>query len=325
MNRAKELIWVAKEAGADAAKFQHFKAEKIVSDVGFQNLKIGHQKDWNTSVYEIYKKYECNREWTEELIQTAKKADIDFLTTPYDIEAIHIMKDRVPAFKIGSGDITWLSFIENIAQINKPVLLATGASSKCDVDRAVVAIRKYNNQIVLMQCNTNYTVSPEKMKYVNLNVLNLYSEYYPDVVLGLSDHTSGHATVLGAIALGARVIEKHLTDDNEREGPDHSFSMNPITWREMMNHSRELEAALGDGIKRIEKNEEETSVIQRRCLRFTRDMNIGEIITEEDVESLRPAPEGSLPPYRLEEILGKPMTVSKKNGEAVSISDVMQT
>ncbi|MGO4538663.1 N-acetylneuraminate synthase family protein [Paenibacillus sp. 2TAB19] len=323
LERAKELIWIAKEAGADAAKFQHFEASKIVSAVGFENLKVGHQSAWEKSVFDVYKQYECNRDWTAELVRTAKEAQIDFMTTPYDYEAIELLEQHVPAFKIGSGDITWISLIEKIAQCNKPILIATGASSLEDVDRAMEAIRPYNDQIVLMQCNTNYTGDLGNLKHVNLRVLQMYAQRYPDAILGLSDHTPGHATVLGAIAYGARVIEKHLTDDNDRKGPDHLFSMNPVTWREMVDRSRELEAALGDGVKRIEDNEQETSVVQRRCLRLTRDIASGETINKADLEELRPAPGGSLAPYQAAQVIGRKISVSKKQGEALYLTDVV--
>ena len=122
--------------------------------------------------------------------------------------------------------------------------------------------------LALLQCNTNYTGSLENFKYINLNVLNTFKNIYPSMILGLSDHTPGHSTVLGAIALGARIIEKHFTDNCEREGPDHKFSMTPKTWKEMVDRSRELESSLGSGIKEIEKNELETVVLQRRSLRL---------------------------------------------------------
>ncbi|WP_337103598.1 N-acetylneuraminate synthase family protein [Paenibacillus sp. YIM B09110] len=323
LERAKELIWIAKEAGADAAKFQHFEASKIVSAVGFENLKVGHQSSWEKSVFDVYKQYECNRDWTAELVRTAKEAQIDFMTTPYDYEAIELLEQYVPAFKIGSGDITWISLIEKIAQYNKPILIATGASSLEDVDRAMEAIRPFNDQIVLMQCNTNYTGDLSNLKHVNLRVLQMYAQRYPDVILGLSDHTPGHATVLGAIAYGARVIEKHLTDSNDRIGPDHLFSMNPVTWREMVDRSRELEAALGDGVKRIEDNELETSVVQRRCLRLKRDIAPGETISQGDLEVLRPAPAGSLAPYQASQVIGRKISVAKKQGEALYLTDVV--
>jgi len=114
--------------------------------------------------------------------------------------------------------------------------MATGASKIEDVKRAMTVLQKINNKIVLMQCNTNYTGNRDNFKYINLNVLKTYKQLFPDVVLGLSDHTLGHATVLGAVTLGARIIEKHFTDDNNREGPDHKFAMNPARWKEMVQH-----------------------------------------------------------------------------------------
>ena len=151
--------------------------------------------------------------------------------------------------------LSWIEFIEYISKLHKPIMLATGASTLDDVKRAMDIIIKYNSNIVIMQCNTNYTADINNFKSINLNVLNKYNELYEGIVLGLSDHTLGHSTVLGAVTLGARVIEKHFTDDNTRKGPDHKFAMNPITWKDLVDRTRELELALGDGIKRVEDNE----------------------------------------------------------------------
>lgn len=323
LQRAKDLIWLAKKAGADAAKFQHFKASQIISDFGFRNLgsQISHQSKWKKSVYEIYEQYECNRAWTEELAKTAKDANIDFMTTPYDVEAVAMLDQYIPAYKIGSGDITWVDFIEVISKKGKPVLLATGASTMEDVERAVEVIVAHNPQIVLLQCNTNYTGSAENFHYVNLRVLSTYAVRYPQMLLGLSDHTPGCATVIGAIAMGARVIEKHFTDDNNREGPDHPFSMNPSSWREMIDRSRELEMSLGTGIKRVEQNEMDTVVVQQRCLRLACDMKEGEKLKAGDLEVLRPAPPGSVKPYDLSKVIGATLRLSKVAGDALFLSD----
>ena len=128
-----------------------------------------------------------------------------------------------------------------------------------------------------MQCNTNYTGSIENFRHIHLNVLRTYRALFPDAVLGLSCHTPGHATVLGAVALGARVVEKHFTDDTRRDGPDHAFSMTPATWREMVDRTRELEYALGSAEKNVCGNEQETVVVQRRCLRAARDLAAGTV------------------------------------------------
>lgn len=324
LERAKALIWLAKEAGADAAKFQHFKAEKIVSDLGFKSLgsQQGHQANWKKSVFEVFQDYECNREWNQELIQTAAQAKIDFITTPYDTDAVDELDPHLPAYKIGSGDITWIEFIEYVAKRNKPLFIASGASNLADVERAVAAVLQHNRQLVLMQCNTNYTGSLENFKFINLNVLRSYAHKYPEMILGLSDHSPGHATVLGAITLGARVVEKHFTDDVSRVGPDHGFSMTPKTWREMVDRSRELENALGDGIKRVEPNETQTASLQQRCLYLTRDIGVGEILSAADVEALRPVQDNSFKPYELVTAIGKMMLHGRKRGEFLLKSDL---
>lgn len=324
LERAKALIWQAKEAGADCAKFQHFKAEKIVSDRGFRALggQLGHQAAWDKPVFDVYRAYELNRGWNEALAATARAAGIDFMTTPYDTDAVDEVDALVPAFKIGSGDITWTEFVTYIATLGKPVLLATGASTMGDVERAVAAVLRVNPQLVLMQCNTNYTGSLENFRHINLNVLKTYARAFPGAVLGLSDHSPGHATVLGAIAFGARAVEKHFTDDNARKGPDHGFAMNPQSWREMVERSRELEAALGDGVKRVEANEEQTAVLQQRCLRLKRDLPAGSVIGPDDVESLRPAPAGAARPYELPQLLGRRLRAAQPMGEALRLADL---
>ncbi|HXQ50999.1 MAG TPA: N-acetylneuraminate synthase family protein [Stellaceae bacterium] len=324
LERAKDLIWRAKEAGADAVKFQHFLAHKIVSDHGFRQLggQIAHQANWQKSVFEVYRQYSLNRDWDGPLVETARAAGIDWMTTPYDREATDAVAGLVPAFKIGSGDVTWLESVEHIAAKGKPVLLATGASRLHEVEQAVAAVLKHNPQLCLLQCNTNYTGSLENLRFVNLRVLQSYAVHWPGLPLGLSDHTPGHATVLGAIALGARVVEKHFTDDAMRVGPDHGFSMTPATWREMVTRARELEAALGDGIKRIEENEREASVVQRRCLRLARDLGAGAVIAAQDLVALRPAPEGSLAPSELGRVVGQRLRAAKPGGAELRWDDV---
>ncbi len=323
LKRAKNLIYLAKEAGADAVKFQHFKAEKIVSNYGFLNLgnNISHQAKWKKNVFEIYKQYECNREWTDELFNTAQKTKIDFLTSPYDFEAVKSLDKYLPAYKIGSGDITWIEMIELIAKRKKPVILATGASNWEDVIRAVDAVLAHNKQLILLQCNTNYTGNRENFKYINLKVLELFKRSFPQMIIGLSDHTPLHSQVLGAIALGARVIEKHFTDNTKRIGPDHSFSMDPHAWKEMIDRSRELELGLGDGLKKVEQNEKETIVIQRRCIRVKNSMKAGKKLQRNNLTLLRPAPKGSIEPYHISTMIGRVLNKEKVAGDCIFWDD----
>lgn len=265
--------------------------------------QISHQSNWKKTVYEVYEDASIDTTWTELLKKKCDEVGIEYMTSPYDFESVDSVEEYVNAYKIGSGDITWIEILKYIARKNKPILLATGASTLEDVKRAMETLK--NNKIILMQCNTNYTGEKENFNYINLNVLKKYRELYPEIILGLSDHTRGYATVLGAIALGANVIEKHFTDDNNRIGPDHKFAMNPQNWREMVEASMDLYNALGDGEKRIEENEKQTVIVQRRGLYLKKDIKKGKKIRREDLIALRPMKKDGIEPYRMEKILDK--------------------
>jgi N-acetylneuraminate synthase len=324
LNRAIDLIYKAKESGADAAKFQHFNANTIVSDFGFKKLgdQFSHQAKWKKSVYEVYRDASVSLDWTQSLKEACDRADICFFTSPYSFDLVDFIDPFVPAYKIGSGDITWVDMIKYIASKGKPTILAAGASNIDDVHRAVNAALAVTSKFALLQCNTNYTGSPENFKFIQLRVLSSIQSMYPGMVLGLSDHTPGHTTVLGAVTLGARIIEKHFTDDLTREGPDHAFSMNPNEWKEMVLRTRELELALGNGVKKVEQNEIQTCVLQRRAIRLVRDVSLGETLTNKHLEMLRPCPDDALPPYRLAEVIDKKMLKNKSKGDYINLSDV---
>ena len=317
LEKALKLIHLAKEAGADAAKFQNFQANKIVSKTGFDNMKgkLSHQSKWKKSVFEVYEDASISKDWTKILKEECDKVGIDYFTSAYDFESVDVVDKYVDLYKIGSGDISWLEIIDYILDKKKPVLIATGASTNDDVIRVMDMAMKKTNDLVLMQCNTNYTGSDENYKYCNLNVLKQFSKDYPNVVLGLSDHTAGHATTLGAIALGARVIEKHFTDDNNQVGPDHGFAMNPNSWRDMVDRSYELLVALGDGEKRVEPNEEQSKLVQRRCLRVVSDLKKGHILKDDDFIALRPISEGGFEPFEKDILLGKELLEDIEAGE----------
>ncbi len=324
LERAKELIYLAAEAGADAAKFQHFQAGTIVSNYGFQSLggQQSHQANWKKSVYEVYDDASVNLNWTETLVDTCNKAKIAFFTTPYSLEVVDYLDDHVPAYKIGSGDINWPEMIKKVASKNKPYFIATGASSKSDVLKAVNLAISINPNLCVMQCNTNYTASLENFKYINLNVLKLYAELFPEICLGLSDHTPGHSTVLGAVTLGARAIEKHFTDSNERVGPDHAFSMNPDSWKEMVDRTRELELSLGSQIKKVEENEAETVILQRRAMRASRTLRKGDEVVQNDFYPLRPCPEDAMDLLELESIIGMSVSRDIVSGDYIKSGDL---
>ena len=317
LEKAVELINLAAEAGAHAVKFQHFNAKTIVSKHGFDNLvsKQSHQSNWEKSVFEVYKDASISLDWTQTLVDTCKKANVEFFTSPYSCELVDFIDPFVTAFKVGSGDITWPQIIDKMAAKGKPILLACGASTSDEIHCAVQRALLHTSEVVIMQCNTNYTASLENFKYINLNVIRTLRSMYPNAILGLSDHTPGHSTVLGAIALGANIIEKHFTDSNEHEGPDHKFAMNPVSWKEMVDRSNELFMALGNGVKEVEDNEKETVVVQRRSIRVKEGMKAGDTLTEESLECLRPCPGDAIEPYNLEHLIGKTLTETIAAGE----------
>lgn len=325
LDRAYRLIELAKEAGADVAKFQSFIAPRIVSRKGFEQLggQIAHQSAWGKPVFEVYEDASLPPDWTPLLAQRCREVGIEFMTSPYDLATVDAVEPHVPAFKIGSGDVTWLDIVRHVAGKGKPVLIAAGASDELDVDRAMGALQEAGAaEVVLMQCNTNYTGAAENLRYVNLRVLEGWRARHPDAVLGLSDHTPGHLTVCAALALGARVFEKHFTDDTSRTGPDHAFAMTPRSWREMVDAALATDAALGDGIKRVEPNERDAAVVQRRALRFARDLPAGHRLGPGDVFPTRPCPPDGLPPHRVELVLGRELRAGAAADDLVRLEDL---
>ena len=324
LSRALNLIDLAKEAGADAVKFQHHDCKKYVSDLGFKSLgsKQSHQAKWEKSIYEIYKDAEVPTTWTEVLYNHCLKNDIHFFSTPYDLEMVEHLDPYVPAYKIGSGDVNWHKMLRAISKKGKPVIFSTGAATIGEVQEAYEVLTESNDNVIILQCNTNYTGDEENFNYIHLNVLKTYQTLYPNAVVGLSDHTPGDITTLGAVSLGARVIEKHFTDDTSRPGPDHPFSMDPQTWKEMVDRTRLLEKSLGVTEKFVQENELETIILQRRSPRLSRDISSGDIITEDMIRFQRPCPKDAISINSIDEYIGKSVSRDMRSGEHLKISDI---
>lgn len=324
LERAKHLIDLVARAGASAVKFQHFRAKFIVSDRGFRELKgkLSHQRGWGKSVFETYDDASLPWDWTKQLAQVAKDCGVDFFTAPYDLEAIDFVNEFIAAFKVGSGDITWIESIDAMASKGKPIFIATGASNLEDVNRAVETIRSRKVDFCLMQCNTNYTGEANNRNYANVNVLKTFAKEFPDAVLGLSDHTVDNYTVLAATALGACVIEKHFTDDRGRTGPDHAFSLDFKAWQNMVVETEILRNTLGDGTKKIELNELETAIIQRRALRYQTNLPLGHVLRLRDLIALRPCPSTGVAPFQINEIVGKTLKESVLEDQLLELKHI---
>ncbi len=360
LEHAKELIHACAESRVDAVKMQNFDASSIVSDYGFKNLGgiQTHQSKWQTSVFDSYKAASIPFEWTLELKELCDKLGLDYFTSPYSIEIIKAVAPYLSAFKLGSGDITWHKEIEEMASYDKPVIIATGASNLEEVKMAMNVVKMKNAQTILLQCNTNYTASKneditltiERFSNINLKVLETFAELWPDVPLGLSDHTHGDLTVLGAVGLyNCCVVEKHFTLDNSKTGQDHPFSMMPEEWLSMANNTEKLKAeindkdtfdiriekinklakdakyldlVIGDGIKKLSENEKNTVIVQRRAIRAKHKMPKGASISENDLIVLRPCPLDAFPPYKMDELLGKNIKREIQEGDYIKMSDI---
>ena len=321
IDRAKELIKLAKESGADAAKFQHYTASTLVNQSGFNDLNIkSHQSSWSGSVHEIYKKASLNVDWTKTLYEECQKYSIDFMTSPYSIDLLNQVIKYIPAIKIGSGDITYHKIIEKMSHFSKPILLATGASNFKEVEMAMNII--YGKiPVCLMQCNTNYESDPNHDVFQNIRVISSYKKRWPNAILGISCHMKEDIAVMAAISLGARIVEKHFTDDDKRKGPDHKFALNPSEFKKMVLNARKLERILGDGIKKVEENEKNTMFLQRRSLVINKKLKSGSIIKNADVDALRPFVSGSYEPYRLNLLIGRELKIDVEKGHIIKDSD----
>ena len=301
--KAKKLIKLAKKCGADAAKFQSFKTEELLSRNGFER-KSAFQSRWKKSVWQVYKDAELPRKWHKELNNYAKKIGIHFFTSPWDFDAVDLLKKlNVPAIKVGSGDITYLEILKKIGSLKKPIFLATGASTIKEVSDAVKAIKSTgNHKIILMHSVTQY---PSPIEQANLNVLQTLMKNFR-LNVGYSDHSPGSLVPLASVALGASVIEKHFSLNPKSKGPDHLHSMSPKSFAKMVQDIRTLEKALGDGQKRIEKSEKETRIVQRRGIWTIKKIKKGEKFSNNNIKPLRPVKGMSASNYK--EILGRKAT-----------------
>lgn len=298
--RAKNLIQLAKECGADAAKFQSFIAEELISKRGFEN-KSSFQSKWKKSVWDTYVSAEMPRKWHFELSDYAKSQGIDLFTSPWDEEALDfLVKIDAPAIKIGSGDIDNYDLLAKAGATLKPILLGTGASTLSEVETAVNIIKSAgNSEIILMHCVVNY---PSDINQANIRAL-LTLETAFGLPVGYSDHAPGDLVPVSSVSLGAVAIEKHFTDDKNREGPDHPHSMAPKEFSQMVAKIRTLEKALGDGMKKPVADEDETKILQRRSIFAVKKIKRGDKIAKTDVRLLRPAT-GIAPKY-LDVVIGR--------------------
>ena len=295
LDLAYQLIDVAKDAGVDAVKFQTFKAENVVSKLAdkaeYQKKATGTDK----SQLDMIKKLELSFEDFVKLKKYCDKKGIMFLSTPFDHQSIDFLYDLVDIYKIPSGEIINYPYLKHIAAKNKPIIMSTGMTNLGEVEEAINIIWEVNSnaKISLLHCTTNY---PTPYEEVNLKAMQTLADAFK-LPIGYSDHTLGIEVPIAAVAMGAKIIEKHFTLDKKLPGPDHKASLEPNELRKMVKAIRNIEKAIGDGIKKPNKSEIGIMKVARRSLIATRDIRAGEIIKESDIAIKRPGT-GILPKFK---------------------------
>jgi N,N'-diacetyllegionaminate synthase len=301
INLAKKLIDTASEAGADAVKFQTYKAEELVTR---DAEKAGYQKETTStdeSQYDMIKKLELSANDFRELCRFAGEKDIIFLSSPFDKGSVDLLDELgVPAYKVPSGEITNFPLLRYIAGKKKPIILSTGIATLEEIGEALEAIKaEGGDDIVLLHCISSY---PAKIGDMNLRAMASLREAFK-LPVGLSDHSLGITVPVAAAALGACVIEKHFTLDRNLAGPDHRASLEPEELKKMVAAVRDVERAMGDGIKRPAKDEEDSKRVGRRSIFARVDIPRGTVITEAMLAIKRPGT--GLEPKFLNDVIGK--------------------
>ncbi len=298
---ARKLIYAAADAGADAVKFQTFKADRLTTASAPKAEYQTRLTDAAESQQEMLRKLELSENSHVELLKHAQRRGILFLSTPFDeCSAEFLNKLGIPLFKIPSGEITNLPFLEQIARMKKPIILSTGMANMDEVEAAVKAIqRAENDEIILLQCVTNYPAAPAD---TNLRAMRTMSERL-HVATGYSDHTLGIEVSLSAVALGACVIEKHLTLDKNLPGPDHRASSEPEEFAALVRGIRKVEEALGTGHKEPARSENASAAVIRKSLVAACDVARGEVLTAEMISAKRPGT--GLSPALRDKLIGR--------------------
>lgn len=324
INLAKKLIDAAKKAGVDAVKFQTFRAE----DLAAKDAKTADYQKKNTgkreSQIEMLRKLELSDHDFEELKRYCDSKGIMFLSTPHTEGAAELLDNMVPVFKVGSGDLTNIPFLERLAKRGKQIILSTGMSTLKEVKEAASAIRRYNRKLILLHCTTEY---PCPKKDANLKVMDTLRKE-TGCLVGYSDHTKGIEASVMAAYLGAVVIEKHFTLDRKMKGPDHKASLEPGELKRMVNEIRAIENGkkkinvpkriLGNGIKKPTKQELRIMKLVRKSIVSAKNINKGEVITEDMIIIKRPGI--GIAPKNIAKVLGRIAKKDIKKDELISFN-----
>jgi len=313
-NRAKKIIDAAAYSGADAIKLQTYRPDTITIDCKGKEFLATPGSPWEgMNLYELYEKAYTPWEWHEELIRYSKEKGLICFSAPFDLSAIDFLeKLEVPAYKIASYEIEDIPLIKKVASTGKPIILSTGIATIEDIDRAIdTCINEKNRNIILLKCLSAY---PAPYNQMNLKTIPNMRETF-EVEVGISDHTLGTEVAIASVALGATVVEKHLTLSREDGGADSMFSMEPQEFKKMVNEIRNVEKAMGKISYRLTEKQI-LSKERGRSLYIVEDINKGECFTTKNIKSIRPG--FGLKPRYYEEIIGKYATCDLKKGTALN-------
>ena len=304
LSQALELVERAKEAGADAVKFQTFKAESLCTR--------------RSKNFELFRSLELNRDEWAKIVETAQSLGIMFFSSAFDEESVELLDDLgVPAFKVASGDLTYLPFLKYIASKGKPIVLSTGMSTLSEIDEALNAVYSTGNKdVILLHCVSNY---PTSAKDANLKVIKTLEQVFA-LPAGFSDHSLGTLLSVAAVCLGARVIEKHFTLDRGLPGPDHKLSLDPAKFAAMVSDIRAVEQAFGDGVKVPRESELEAIRSARRSITARMDIPAGAIITPDMLKISRPGT--GIEPKSLDLVIGKKAKEQIQEDDALTWSKI---
>lgn len=299
LENAKKIIGAAKEAGADCIKIQTYTPDTMTIDCTNKYFQIDGGTWDGENLYHLYEKAYTPWEWQEELKQQAEELELDFLSTPFDKTSVDFLEDLgVEFYKIASFELVDIPLIEYVASKGKPIILSTGMGTKEEIEEAVSAIKaQENDKVVLLRCSSAYPAVSDEM---NLLTIQDMKKYF-GLPVGLSDHSMGSVAAVTAVALGARVIEKHFCLNRDIKNPDASFSMEPTEFQQMVQDVRAAERAIGT-VNYGPSDQEKNSIIFRRSIFAVEDIEKGETITEKNTRVIRPG--YGLKPKEYKNVLG---------------------
>jgi N,N'-diacetyllegionaminate synthase len=322
-----KLIETAASSGADAVKFQTFKAESLVTKdaatADYQRKQTG-----DSDQYSMLKKLELSESFHLKLIDHCNKFGIEFMSTPFDIDAAHFLIDLgMKRIKVSSGELTNIPFIRELAAFNVPMILSTGMADLAEVKEAVQAVREerrslgfnepLDKMLTILHCTSNY---PARHKDVNLKAMMTMETDF-QLPVGYSDHTEGTLVSVAAVAMGARLVEKHFTLDRDLPGPDHKASLEPDELKLLVEQVRQIEICLGDGVKKPRASELPVRELVRRSVTLAKDKKAGEVLQAQDLILLRPG--NGIPPKQLLEVIGKGLKEEKNAGSTLTWQDLV--